>query len=69
MDAIPAEGIELLELPLPLARGEYLDLLRNGIRNADSLWTAPSDLLVRSLGKERAAQLELHRPKPKKQDQ
>ena len=64
---IPAEGIELLNLPLPLTRGEFLNLLRNGIRNSDGLWTAPPDLLFRSLGKERVAQLERLRPKPKKQ--
>jgi helicase len=39
---IPAEGIELLDLPLPLTRGEYLNLLKNGIRNADGLWSAPA---------------------------
>ncbi len=61
---IPAEGIDLLQLPLPLTRGEYLNLLRNGVRNAGELWSGSPELLVRSLGKERAAQLERFRPKP-----
>jgi len=64
---LPAEGIGLLDLPLPLTRGEYLNLLKSGVRNAGELWSASPDLLERSLGKERAAQLERFRPKPKEQ--
>lgn len=64
---IPAEGVDLLELPLPLTRGEYLNLLKNGIRNVAELWSASADLLLGPLGKERAEQLERARPKPKEQ--
>jgi len=64
---IPAEGIDLLKVPLPLTRGEYLNLLRSGVRNVAELWSASPDLLVGSLGKERAAQLERFRPKAKEQ--
>ena len=64
---LPAEGIELLDLPLPLTRGEYLNLLKSGLRNTGELWSASPDLLERLLGKERAAQLERFRPKPKEQ--
>lgn len=62
---LPAEGIDLLDLPLTLTRGEYLNLLKSGVRNAGELWSSSPDLLERSLGKERAAQLERFRPKPK----
>jgi len=62
---IPAEGIDLLKVPL--TRGEYLNILRSGVRNVAELWSASPDLLVGSLGKERAAQLERFRPKAKEQ--
>ena len=62
---IPVEAIGLLDLPMSLTRGEYLNLSSSGIRNAAELWTASPDLVVRSIGEARAAQLERFRPKPK----
>jgi hypothetical protein len=60
---IPAEVIDLLELPMALTRGECLNLLNGGIRNPPELWSAATDLVMRLLGEGRAAQLERLRPK------
>ncbi len=64
---LPAEGTGLLDLPLPFTRGEYLNLLKSGVRNAGELWAASPDLIESSLGKDRAAQVERFRPIPKEQ--
>lgn len=62
---IPAEAVDLVELPLALTRGECLNLLNRGIRKPAELWTAAPDLLMKLLGEVRGAQLERFRPKPK----
>jgi helicase len=60
---LPPLAIELLKLPLPLTRGEYLSLMEKGIGDAKQFWSASPDLLVSCLGKARVEQLERLRPK------
>jgi helicase len=60
---LPAEAIALLELPVALTRGEYLNLIGKNIMNPGQLWSAPPQVLLDYLGEERSAQLERLRPK------
>jgi replicative superfamily II helicase len=55
---LPAKAIALLEIPIPLTRGEYLSLAGNSILDVGQIWAASHDLLIHCLGKERAEQLE-----------
>lgn len=59
---IPADGLELLSISIPLARGEYLALYRAGVKTGDDLWNLPSQTVREILGPARAAQLEMLRP-------
>jgi replicative superfamily II helicase len=60
---IPADCLELLTLPLPLSRGEYLALRQAGLRSPLDVWTASADNLVETLGNARAEQLDALRPR------
>ncbi len=55
---IPSKAIGLLELPIPLTRGEYLNLSENGILKVDQVWAASIDLLIKCLGKPRTEELD-----------
>jgi hypothetical protein len=59
---LDSKGINLLNIPIPLTRGEYLNLEESGVSTADSLWAAPTELLIGCLGKLRVDQLEKFRP-------
>jgi replicative superfamily II helicase len=58
---LPSRAIALLEIPISLTRGEYLNLVEKGISNLDQLWAAPPELLIKCLGKRRVEQLEQFR--------
>ena len=60
---LPTSAIELLELPIPLTRGEQLSLIGAGLLNPAQIWNASREVLIKCLGKERTEQLEKFRPK------
>jgi hypothetical protein len=60
---LPASAIDLLRLPLPLTRGEYLALLARGISTPAQFWAATPEVRLDSLGKTRAHQLEQYMSK------
>lgn len=60
---LPAEALELLELPITLTRGEYLALYRAGYRNSSDLWSQSQDVLSVAVGAVRALEIERLRPK------
>lgn len=55
---IPADGLDLLVLPVPLTRGEYLALYRRTIKTPQEFWSAPRDVLEEILGPGRVAAFE-----------
>jgi hypothetical protein len=59
---IPGDCLDLLTLPLPLGRGEYLALRQAGIKTSADVWLLAADNLIAILGAERAAQLNTRRP-------
>lgn len=62
---IPADALGLLELPVTLARGEYLALVSLGIKRAEDVWKASRREVEGAIGVDRFAQLERVRPIPK----
>jgi len=59
---IPVEVLGLLNIPLSLARGEYLALHDSGIRTEEALWALSKDEIKEILGESRTEQLEKIRP-------
>jgi helicase len=59
---IPAEAVGLVDLPLPLSRGELLSLSGNNIRTPKEFWAADATTLRRLLGGMRFAELADRRP-------
>ncbi len=59
---LPASALGLLDLSLPLGRGEYLSLFANNIRSTSDIWHLKKDELANLLGDVRADQLEAIRP-------
>jgi len=59
---VPADSLDLLLLPVPLTRGEYLRLRAEGVLEAATLWAHAPESIATILGKLRADQLEFHRP-------
>lgn len=59
---IPAKALDLLHLPAPLGRGEYLALIGAGVTKVPEVWAMSPDQIKTVLGTERAKQLERHRP-------
>jgi helicase len=59
---LPPNAIDLLRIPVPLTRGEYLSLATIGIRNPEEAWAVSPESLITCLGKRRADQLERFRP-------
>jgi replicative superfamily II helicase len=55
---LPADALELLEIPVPLTRGEYLALYNAGIKSISELWPLPTERVTELLGKQRAGQIE-----------
>lgn len=60
---IPADALDLLSLPLPLSRGEYLALWSAGVTTAAAVWAHAAVQLEQILGQVRAAQLQSLRGK------
>jgi len=60
---LPAEALELLQLPITLTRGEYLALYRAGSRNPADVWALPPEVLTAAVGAVRANELDKFRPK------
>jgi helicase len=59
---LPLDHLDLLNVGVPLTRGECLTLGQNGVKTAESLWeTAPSQLQA-WLGMPRVRELEKARP-------
>lgn len=58
---IPEDGLNLLNLPVVLERGEYLHLIKNGIKTVVEYWRKGSANLGTILGA-KAEVLEKHRP-------
>jgi len=59
---LPPDALGLLELPIPLQRGELLSLFRAGGRSAADVWKMTPESLQRYLGKARASLLAKLRP-------
>ena len=64
---IPAELLDLLKLPLPLTRGQYLALGARNIVSIDQFWAADPAIVRDAIGEPRRAQLEKLRPRVKSQ--
>jgi helicase len=60
---LPSTAIHLLDLPIPLTRGEYLSLAGSGLRTPEQVWGASREVLIKSLGEQRTEELETFRPK------
>jgi len=58
---LPATALPLAELPISLARGEYLALHSRGITSVANVWALTAEELGAMLGKLRATQLEAYR--------
>jgi hypothetical protein len=59
---IPAEALGLLDLPTPLARGEYLALYQQGITRPEAVWALSPEMVAELLGPSRAEHIEGGRP-------
>jgi replicative superfamily II helicase len=60
---IPSGSLGLLDLPVPLTRGEYLSLINNGVNTASQLWDIDPKVLKPLIGSIALARLEELRPK------
>lgn len=58
---LPADALSLLSLPIPLNRGEYLELFKQGIKNPNELWLLDDDNIQKILGEERRKSLAFYR--------
>ena len=47
---VPADALSLIEVPVDLARGDYLSLRRAGIRNPEQLWKKTDAEIISILG-------------------
>lgn len=59
---IPADTLDLLSLPIPLPRGDYLALRAAGIKTRLELWQTPRERLQDLLGSVTVMRLDLLRP-------
>jgi helicase len=59
---IPEDALELLNLPVSLTRGDYLELHKAGIKTPNDVWAADRDKLETILGKALASKIHLARP-------
>jgi helicase len=60
---IPSESLALLDLPIPLTRGEYLSLSAYGVRTVSQLWEMDPTILKEAVGSTSLLRLEELRPK------
>jgi len=63
---LPEECLGLLELPVTLTRGQYLDLHAAGLSTVAAVWSADPQRLATVLPAGFISALELKRPKPPK---
>ena len=47
---LPAQALGLIEIPVDLARGDYLALLAAGIQTVDQVWQLPDERIAQLLG-------------------
>lgn len=59
---IPEECLALLELPVPMGRGEYLALFTAGVNGTQSFWTQDPISIASLLSQERVTNLNRYRP-------
>lgn len=59
---VPETVLGLLDLPVPLTRGEYLNLWQAGIGTVAEFWTASEERLQLALNAARVRQFRVHRP-------
>jgi replicative superfamily II helicase len=59
---IPSSAVELLNLPIPLRRGEYMKLAQSGVIRPAQVWEMSETALISLLGKARAHELTARRP-------
>lgn len=59
---LPEEGLELLDTPVELSRGQLLALLARGVRTVEQAMAMSDDDLIASIGEEDALQLAAKRP-------
>lgn len=60
---IPADLLDLVELPETLERGQYLALRQAGVRTRPELWALAPDRLQEMVGPTVTGRLETHRPR------
>ncbi|HAU3625179.1 TPA: DEAD/DEAH box helicase [Legionella pneumophila] len=59
---LPHDGLELLRIPVPLNRGEYLALIKKNVKSINEFWMLSKEDFSSLLGNNRAVQLEAFRP-------
>jgi len=59
---LPAEALGLMDLPVPLGRGEYLALHRAGITGPEEVWALSRESLRGLVGSPMAARIDSARP-------
>jgi len=64
---IPSELLDLLKLPLPLTRGEYLALGAGSVVTVQQFWAADPAIIRGAIGQTRMVQFEKLRPRVKTQ--
>jgi replicative superfamily II helicase len=60
---LPADALELLEIPVQMTRGECLALYDAGVKSASELWALPAERVTELVGKQQAKQIEKARPR------
>jgi helicase len=60
---LPAHGLGLLQLPMTLTRGEYLNVISLGITTVDQFWGAGPEVISKALAESRAKYIEKFRPR------
>ena len=63
---LPEDALSLLDLPIRMERGDYLNLFNNGIHTTEQFWTTPADKVGSIIGKRLAERFEKHRETVKK---
>lgn len=59
---IPTDALNLLSIPISLARGEYLALYHSNIKTLEDLWSVSDNHLKEILGPKRVDELNMFRP-------
>jgi hypothetical protein len=59
---LPGEALGLLDLPIPLERGDYLSLFQSGARSVDDAWLMSDEQLMSVLGPVKGGAMSRKRP-------